>query len=47
MPSPTATLQPATKAGPDGSILLEPSAAELHGSQVRVEQQHGHDYIGP
>ena len=44
-PSPTASTQPATKPGRDGSIVLEPSEAELHGSQIRVEQRQGHEYI--
>jgi alpha-L-fucosidase len=29
----------------DKSITLLPETAELHGSQVRVEEQHGHAYI--
>jgi hypothetical protein len=29
----------------DGSVLLEPEAADLHGSQIRVEERNGHSYI--
>ena len=29
----------------DGSVLLEPDSAELHGSKIRVEERNGHRYI--
>ena len=31
--------------GDDRTVTLEPFAAELHGSKIRVEQRHGEDYI--
>lgn len=31
--------------GPDGSVQLDPIAAELHGSKIRVEEKHNHSYI--
>ncbi len=34
-------IQPAA----DRSLLLEPGAAELHGDQIRTEENHGHEYI--
>ena len=43
-PSP-AGRQSAARPAADGSVTLLPETAELHGSQVRTEEQHGHAYI--
>jgi len=44
-PSPAAQVQPGVRPAADGSITLLPETAELHGTQVRVEEQHGHAYL--
>jgi alpha-L-fucosidase len=44
-PSPAAQVQPGARPAADGSVRLLPETAELHGTQVRVEEQHGHAYI--
>jgi alpha-L-fucosidase len=44
-PSPAAQVPPGVRPAADGSLTLGPESAELHGVQVRVEQQHGHAYI--
>ena len=44
---PVSVAQPSTAVCPaaDGSILLLPGDAELHGTGIRVEAKHGHDYL--
>ena len=44
-PSPAAQVQAVARPAADGSVTLVPETAELHGTQVRVEEQHGHAYI--
>ena len=44
-PSPAALAKPALHPAADGSLTLLPETAELHGAQVRVEEQHGHAYV--
>jgi hypothetical protein len=44
-PSAIARLRPGVQPAADGSVTLLPETAELHGVQVRVEEQHGHAYI--
>ncbi len=44
-PAPLPEQDPAIRPDPDGSIRLEPGAAELHGSKLRIERRHDHDYI--
>lgn len=41
LPKPDTAIRPAS----DGSIRLEPIAAELHGARLRVENRHDHDYL--
>lgn len=45
-PAPLPEQDSAIRPDPDGSIRLEPGAAELHGSKLRIERRHDHDYLG-
>lgn len=44
-PAPLPESDMAIRPGNDGSIRLEPATAELHGTKIRVENRHGHDYL--
>lgn len=45
-PAPLPKQDTAIRPDPDGSIRLEPGAAALHGSKLRIERRHDHDYLG-
>ena len=40
------SLKPIVRPGPDGVIRLAPTDAALHGTQIRVAEELGHDLIG-
>ena len=44
-PPPAAQVREVVRPAKNGSITLLPEAAEFHGDQVRVEEQHGHSYV--
>jgi beta-glucosidase len=44
--STTFALKPAVTRGPDGAFLLTPEAATLHGTEMRVAEEHGQVFVG-
>jgi len=44
-PAPVPEVDPALQPAPDGSLVLEPSTAVLHGNRLRIEQRHNHGYL--